>query len=106
MILPVCHIDAKSGFTGPDERAGKLTVRRPGDHLVRAPVKARVVVFGNAAFERGADPRALSWWFARAVSECHFCWSAEMDEDYIRAHSPDWVICQTTERFLPQLPAR
>ena len=69
-----------------------------------APVRAKVVVFGNSFFESGASARALSWWFARAFAEFHFCWSAEMDEAYLRAHRPDWVICQTVERFLPMVP--
>lgn len=86
----------------PGRHTGRRLVWRTPD----APVRARVIAFGNSYFERGGSPRALSWWCARAFTEFHFCWSAEMDEDYIRAQNPDWVICQTIERFLPQLPAR
>jgi len=86
----------------PGRHTGRRLVWRTPD----APVQARVIAFGNSYFERGGSPRALSWWCARAFSEFHFCWTAEMDDDYIRAHRPDWVICQTTERFLPQVPAR
>ena len=86
----------------------------PGRHLGRrvvwrtptAPIRARVVVFGNSFFERGMAPRSISWWFARAFSEFHFCWLPELDEDYVRAVQPDWVVCQTVERFLPQVPTR
>jgi hypothetical protein len=86
----------------------------PGRHLGRrmvwrtpaAPIRARIVVFGNSYFERGLAPRSISWWFARAFSEFHFCWLPELDEDYVRAVQPDWVVCQTVERFLPQVPAR
>ncbi len=75
--------------------------RTPG-----APITARVVAFGNSFFERGGDARSLSWWFARAFSEFHFLWEAEMQQDYIDRIAPDWVICQTIERFMPQVPAR
>ena len=71
-----------------------------------APIRARVVVCGNSYFERGGGPRSISWWFARAFTEFHFCWLPELDEDYVRAVQPDWVVCQTVERFLPQVPAR
>lgn len=86
----------------------------PGRHLGRrvvwrnpdAPVRARVVVFGNSYFEAGVTSRSISWWFARAFSEFHFFWLPDLDMDYVRAVAPDWVLCQTVERFLPQVPAR
>jgi hypothetical protein len=86
----------------PGRHVGRRLVWRSPD----APLCSRVVVFGNSYFERGGAPRAISWWFARAFTEFHFCWLPELDEDYVRAVQPDWVVCQTVERFLPQVPAR
>jgi hypothetical protein len=84
----------------------------PGRHLgtrfvwrrPNAPINAKVIAFANSFFERGASARGLSWWFARTFTEFHFIWSADMDEDYIRLHSPDWVVCQTIERFMQHPP--
>lgn len=69
-----------------------------------APFDLRVVAFANSFFERGGDARSLSWWCARAFREFHFLWAPELDMDYVRREAPDWVICQTIERFLPLLP--
>lgn len=67
----------------------------------------RVVVFGNSFFGAGrTTPAKLSWWFARLFREFHFIWSPEMDDDYMASVSPDVVIAQTVERFLPTVPAR
>lgn len=71
-----------------------------------APVPIKVVAFGNSYFERGGDAGALSWWFARLFAEFHFVWDPRMDADYVAAEKPDWVICQTVERFLPSVPER
>ena len=75
-------------------------------HTPAAPIRARVVAFGNSFFERGGSARSLSWWFARAFSEFHFVWESEMSHDYIAKVAPDWVICQGIERFMPQVPRR
>ena len=71
-----------------------------------AIVPMKVVAFGNSYFERGGDAGALSWWFARLFAEFHFVWDPRMDADYVAAEKPDWVICQTIERFLPSVPDR
>jgi len=69
-----------------------------------APIDLKVVAFASSSFERGRTARSLSWWFARAFREFHFLWSPELQADYVRAHRPDWVICQTIERFLHRVP--
>jgi hypothetical protein len=69
-----------------------------------APIDLRVVAFANSFFERGGSARSLSWWFSRAVREFHFIWSPDLDLDYVRRVAPDWVICQTIERFLARTP--
>ncbi len=71
-----------------------------------AAIPMKVVAFGNSYFERGGDAGGLSWWFARIFAEFHFVWDPRMDADYIAAEKPDWVICQTVERFLPSVPER
>jgi len=71
-----------------------------------APIKKKVVCFGNSFFERGDNSGYLSWWFARLFSEFHFIWSPELDISYVESVSPDIVICQTIERFLTEVPAQ
>ena len=71
-----------------------------------APLAAKVVCFGNSFFWDGGLPQNLSFWFARAFREFHFCWSPDFEPDYVAEHQPDWVLCQTIERFLTKVPAR
>ena len=71
----------------------------------QAPINLKVVAFANSFFERAGSARALSWWFCRSFREFHFIWSPNLDIDYVRSTRPDWVICQTIERFLPQQPS-
>jgi hypothetical protein len=69
-----------------------------------APIDLKVVAFANSFFERGGSARSLSWWACRAFREFRFIWSPDLDMDYVRQTNPDWVICQTIERFLPRTP--
>jgi hypothetical protein len=69
-----------------------------------APLKLKVIVFGNSFFERGGNSASLSWWFARLFSEFQFYWSNNCDWDIIEKEQPDIVICQTIERFLTRVP--
>lgn len=71
-----------------------------------APFPHRVVAMANSFFERGAASTQLSWWCAHLFTEFHFCWDPEIDEAYLAKVAPDWVIGQTIERFLRQVPAR
>ena len=71
-----------------------------------AAIPMKVIAFGNSYFERGGDAGGLSWWFARIFREFHFVWDPRMDADYVAAEKPDWVVCQTVERFLPSVPER
>lgn len=112
--LPEIHYGPPSGLVATWPKPDLVERKEPGRqsgtryvwHTPDAPLPGRVVAFGNSFFERGASARSLSWWFARTFREFHFCWSPEMDADYIRQVSPDWVICQSIERFMPQVPAR
>lgn len=69
-----------------------------------APSPLKVVAFGNSFFERGGGVHGLSWWFKHMFAEFHFHWRADMDIAYVDEHKPDIVICQTVERFLPEVP--
>ena len=69
-----------------------------------APVKKRVLAFGNSFFERGGSPACLSWWFARWFEDFQFHWSPRLEDADVEAFRPDIVICQTIERFLIEVP--
>lgn len=69
-----------------------------------ASIKKKILIFGNSFFERGSSPKGLSFWFSRLFSEVIFIWSPSMLVGEIEKHMPDYVICQTVERFIPTLP--
>lgn len=70
-----------------------------------APINKSIVVFGNSFFGAGGDmPSKMSWWFARIFSEYHFLWEPSLNTEYINEVNPDFVVCQTIERFLGRLP--
>lgn len=69
-----------------------------------APIKKKVVVFGNSFFGGVTSPTRLSWWFARLFSEFHMKWENAVDMDYVRDVRPDFVIAQSIERFLVRPP--
>jgi hypothetical protein len=70
-----------------------------------APLRQRVLCFGNSFMERGNSSTTLSWWLSRVFAEFKFVWSAEIDWALVDAFSPDLVIGQTIERFLGRCPA-
>lgn len=63
-----------------------------------------VLVFGNSFFERGSSSNGLSYWFSRAFRRVVFVWSSEMIDELVDQESPDFVICQTVERFFLRVP--
>ncbi len=69
-----------------------------------ASFKKKVLIFGNSIFERGSSAKGLSFWFSRLFSEVIFIWSPNMLVNEIEKYMPDYVICQTVERFIPTLP--
>lgn len=69
-----------------------------------APIKIKVVCFGDSFFERGEVSGSLSWWFARLFSEFHFYWTSEQPIEYIDLIQPQVVISETIERFLRSVP--
>ncbi len=95
-------LELVEAYTPPTGHIGTRFVWRNAN----AAVPMKVVAFGNSYFERGGDAGGLSWWFARVFREFHFVWDPRMDADYVAAEKPDWVVCQTVERFMPSVPER
>ena len=85
----------------------------PGRHIGQqtawlnplAPIKRKVIAFGNSFFGSCLDQGCLGWWFSNYFMEFHHVWSPELDYAYVRQHSPDYVITQTAERFMTRLPS-
>jgi len=69
-----------------------------------APIPRKVIAFANSFFALGVEPHELSWWFARFFQDFRFVWSRNINAELIRQESPDMVIGQTIERFLPVIP--
>jgi hypothetical protein len=69
-----------------------------------APIKKRVLAFGNSFFESGNMPQHLSWWFARWFQEFQFVWTNNLDRTIVDEYRPDIIVCQTIERFLAAAP--
>lgn len=78
-----------------------------GTHQVfkneNAPIKEKIVVFGNSFFER-VPSWGLSPFFAALFSEFHFFWTPNVDFEYVAQERPAYVIAQTCERFMSKLP--
>lgn len=67
-------------------------------------IDKKIMIFGNSVFERGGSPLGLSWWFSRVFKETVFIWSGNLDVVLVNEHKPDYVFCQTVERFLSVAP--
>ncbi len=109
----VGHLDPRLGEAGlqliessdPPEADRHNGMRRRW-HNAGGISALRVMAFGNSFFERGGEPKKLSWWFARYFRDFAFVWGPDHDADGVAAFRPDIVVCQTIERFLPTVPAR
>lgn len=82
-----------------------------GSHTVlenpNAPIKKTVVAFGNSHFGWKPDrPAMLTWWFARLFTEFHFKWETDLDYSYVDEVNPDYVVCQSIERFIGRVPGK
>lgn len=95
MQLVSSHIPSYGGHVGK-----RYIFRNP-----LAPIRKKVVLFGNSFFDNHVWQGSVSYWMAIWFQEYHFIFKPEMEEDYITAENPDIVICQTIERFLELLPA-
>ncbi|WP_149538359.1 alginate O-acetyltransferase AlgX-related protein [Siccirubricoccus phaeus] len=63
----------------------------------------RLLVCGNS-FAAPDGQEGLCWWLAQYVEEVHFLWSPALDWAEVERVRPDWVLCQTVERYLPAVP--
>jgi hypothetical protein len=71
----------------------------------RAPIRKRVICFGNSFCERGSISTGLTWWFSRLFTEFRFVWSPDVDWEACETFRGDVVLGQSIERFLGRLPA-
>lgn len=70
-----------------------------------APSDLSVLVFGNSFFGGGDLPGQLAWWGKRFFKNFRLEWNPSFDWNVVNEVSPDIIIGQTIERFLPKLPA-
>jgi hypothetical protein len=71
----------------------------------QAPIRKKVILFGNSFFDNHTWQGSVSYWMANWFQEYHFIFTPAIEENYIAEVKPDIVICQTIERFLVSLPA-
>jgi len=71
----------------------------------QAPIRKKVILFGNSFFDNHTWQGSVSYWMASWFQEYHFIFTPAIEENYITEVKPDIVICQTIERFLVSLPA-
>jgi len=71
----------------------------------QAPIRKKVILFGNSFFDNHTWQGSVSYWMANWFLEYHFIFTPAIEENYIAEVKPDIVICQTIERFLVSLPA-
>ena len=88
-------------YTPPDGGHGGTHIRWRNEN---APIRLRVVAFGNSFFERGAAQYGLSWWCKGLFKEFHFVWNSAIVPELVASIQPQLVICQTVERFLHIIP--
>lgn len=72
----------------------------------QAPIRKKLIMFGNSFSGTNAFQGQISYWLAIWFREYHFIFEPGLDADYVLAEKPDVVICQTIERFLEVLPDR
>ncbi|GJD74576.1 hypothetical protein [Methylobacterium goesingense] len=102
--LPMFANDSLKILDDQPENNGHMGKRQIWNNP-NAPIKSRVVVFGNSFFSLVENGQStLSWWFSKWVTEFHFVWTNEVDWQYVDEISADTVIWQGIERFLPIVP--
>ena len=69
-----------------------------------APIKKKVIAFGNSFFGNCLDQGCIGWWFSNYIEKFHCIWSPNIDFDLVEKEKPDLVICQTVERFMKKVP--
>lgn len=69
-----------------------------------AVTQKSVILFGGSSSSQGLDPMNLSWWFKHYFASFEFVFSRDIDWNLVKGRQPDYVIAQTIERYLPQVP--
>jgi len=69
-----------------------------------APIKKKVLAFGNSFFGNCLDQGCLGWWFSNYFENFYGVWSPDVDFSLVEKEKPDLVICQTAERFMNIVP--
>lgn len=64
--------------------------------------KQKVIIFGDSFSE--CRPSLLTGMLAETFYETHFIWSTALDYDFISEVSPDIIISEIAERFMPVVP--
>jgi hypothetical protein len=110
-LYEVCYQSKEPNF-----KAGRQVVSQhvpeSGRHAARrdvftnddAPIRKKVVVFGNSFFAGHILQGSINYWMSIWFYEYHFIFSSEIDIDYVAEQNADLVICQTIERFLDVIP--
>lgn len=90
-------------------------VHRTGRHIgtrtvlanTTAPDDRVAVVFGDSYSLASAHYQGLGWFLAQRFAEVHVIWSPfGWDPTYLERTDAGVVVCETAERFVPQVPAR
>lgn len=69
----------------------------------QAPIKKRVMSFGNS-FMDGINQSSLSYWLSANCIEYKFTFDSKINVERVAETKPDFVICQTVERYLQTVP--
>jgi hypothetical protein len=69
-------------------------------HNELAPIRMKLAIIGGSSSGIGKAPEQLTYWLSLIFSETYFLHSSNCPTDLIEKLSPDFVLIQTTERFL------
>lgn len=97
-------LDAKNYVKIIDIAKGGYIGTRQSFFNPNAQIKKSILVFGNSFFEKNPS-WGISPLMASIFQNYHFIWSPDIDIALVEEINPDFVIAQTCERFLIQLPA-
>ena len=99
-------------INGKKSIADSLLIKKPSEGFfgtiakfrnVNAEIQKKILVFGNSFFSTGYNSTRLTFFFSKIFSEFTFLWTPTFDEKFLCDESPDFVLCQTVERFLANI---
>lgn len=85
-------------------KPGKFTGGRMIFRNKNAPFPEKIVGFGNSFMNDYISQASLGYWFSTFFREFHLITQPDIDQNYVKNVKPDFVICQTVERFLGFVP--